>query len=85
MGGMITFAHITRRGASKGTVLTPHRGRNGKLAVSRSSRAADQVFVDDLDQALPYLIEGHGLRMSCKGRSPSLIKPGFARSRRAAA
>ena len=79
IGDMITFAHIARRGRSKGAVLTPHRGRNGKLAVSPTSRAADQIYVDSLADALPYLIEGHGLRMSCKGRSPSLIKPGFAR------
>ena len=80
---MIIFAHIARRGRSKGAVLTPHRGRNGKLAVSRTSRAVDQIYVDSLDEALPYLIDGHGLRMSCRGRSPSLIKPAFApRSRR---
>ena len=85
IGDMITFAHIARRGRSKGAVLTPHRGRNGKLAVSPTSRAADQIYVDSLAEALPYLIEGHGLRMSCKGRSPSLIKPGFARRRRQAA
>ena len=82
---MITFAHITRRGRSKGAVLTPHRGRNGKLAVSRTPRAADHIFVDSLAEALPFLMAGHGLRMSCKGRSPSLIKLGFARTRRAAA
>ena len=83
---MITFAHIAKRGRSKGAVLTPHRGRNGKLAVAPTSRAADQVYVDSLDEALPYLVAGHGLRMSCKGRSPSLIKPAFApRPRRRAA
>jgi len=74
---MIEFAHITKRGRSKGTVLTPHRGRNGKLVVSPTARAADHVYVDSLDEALPYLVAGHGLRMSCKGRSPSLIKAGF--------
>lgn len=79
---MIDFAHTTRRGRSKGAVLTPHRGRNGKLAVSPTSRAADHVYVDSLDEALPYLVAGHGLRMSCKGRSPSLIKPGFVPRRR---
>jgi|GEM_PF-3674580 len=75
---MITFAHIAKRGRSKGAVLVPHRTRDGKLAVSPTSRAADHVYVDSLDEALPYLVAGHGLRMSCKGRSPSLIKPGFA-------
>ena len=82
MRGMITFAHIAKRGRSKGAVLTPHRGRNGKLAVSRTSRAADHIYVDSLAEVLPYLIEGHGLRMSCKGRSPSLIKPAFVRRQR---
>lgn len=81
---MITLAHIAKRGRSKGAVLTPHRGRNGKFVVGPTSRATDQIFVDSLDEALPYLMAGHGLRMSCKGRSPSLIKPGFARTRRAA-
>ncbi len=82
---MITFAHIATRGRSKGAVLTPHRGRNGKLAVSPTTRADRQIHVDTLDEALPYLVAGHGLRMSCRGRSPSLIKPGFVSRRRRAA
>ncbi len=77
---MIQLHHVVKRGALAGTVLAPHRGRDGKLIVSRSDSKADQVRVDSEAEALRFLMKGYKLRMSDPERrtSPSLISFGMA-------
>jgi hypothetical protein len=72
---MIQLHHVVKRGASAGAVLTPHRGRDGKLIVSTTDSQADHVRIDSEAEALRYLMKGYKLRMSDPKRrsSPSLI------------
>lgn len=72
---MIELRHRVKRGSARGAVLTPHRRKDGKLVVSPTKYRRDQVALDTVAEALPYLARGYGLRMSnpVTRRSPSLV------------
>jgi hypothetical protein len=76
---MIQLHHVVRRGKSAGAVLTPHRGKDGKLIIE-PREGENPMRVDSEADALPHLMRGAKLRMSDprNRRSPSLISFGKA-------
>lgn len=61
------------RGSKKGTLLTPHRSKDGCFRVSvRSNRAADAIKVDQEDALEAWILKGYGVRMSGPNVAPSI-------------
>jgi hypothetical protein len=76
---MTKLQSTVKRGKAQGTILTPHRYKDGCYVVSKSRFAADQLRVA-LATDLPGMVAaGFGVRMSNQSvanhRSPSLIAP----------
>lgn len=68
---------VSSRGSGAGTVLVPHRNRDGKYIVSQTKFAKDQVYVDTLDQVADHIELGYKVRMSPETGGPSnLMSPG---------
>lgn len=66
------------RGPKAGTILYPHRHRDGSYVVSMTRFEKDYVHVADAAELLGWLEKGFRLRMSNKESgvsSPSLIEP----------
>ena len=69
---------FVRRGAKEGTLLYPHRHRDGCFVVSRTRFEKDYIRVSDEADLLDWLEKGYSLRMSNAGagvKQPSLIEP----------
>lgn len=67
------------RGPRKGTILYPHKHRDGRYVVSMTRFEKDYIYVDKAADLLDWLEKGYRLRMSTKVGgvpSPSLIEPG---------
>jgi hypothetical protein len=67
------------RGPKTGTILYPHRHRDGRYVVSMTRFEKDYVHVSDANELLGWLEKGFRLRMSNKDggvTAPSLIEPG---------
>lgn len=67
------------RGPKAGTILYPHRHRNGHFVVSMTRFEKDYIEVADPNELLGWLEKGYRLRMSNKSAgipAPSLIEPG---------
>ena len=67
------------RGPNIGTILYPHKHRDGRFVVSMTRFEKDYIYVDDSAQLLGWLEKGYRLRMSNKDGgipAPSLIEPG---------
>jgi hypothetical protein len=67
------------RGPNTGTILYPHKHRDGRFVVSMTRFERDYVFVDHAEELLDWLEKGYRLRMSNKDggvAAPSLIEPG---------
>lgn len=64
-----------RGGRNKGTKLTPHRHRDGKLVVSPSKRPADYIYCDTVGEAWALMRKYRlSLKMSSAvSPAPSLI------------
>jgi hypothetical protein len=66
------------RGANAGTLLYPHKHRDGSYVVSMTRFEKDYIHVTDPADLLGWLEQGYRLRMSNKEggiTSPSLIEP----------
>lgn len=66
------------RGPKTGTILYPHKHRDGRFVVSMTRFEKDYVFVDHAEELLSWLEKGFRLRMSNKDGglpAPSLIEP----------
>jgi hypothetical protein len=74
---------IVERGLETGTVLWPHKGKDGRYVASLSRYAKDYVKVDRYEDLHGWLLKGYRLRMSnpdsVNHRAPSLIAPGSIR------
>jgi hypothetical protein len=77
VSGQITLRSRVRRGKQSGTLLVPHRYRDGCYVVSMTKFDQDQVRVQTMEQVVAYIQQGYKLRMSdpANPRSPSLISP----------
>ncbi len=77
VSGKITLRSRVRRGKQAGTLLVPHRYRDGCYVVSMTKFDRDQVRVQTMEQVVAYIQQGYKLRMSdpANPRSPSLISP----------
>ena len=67
------------RGPKAGTILYPHKHRDGRYVVSMTRFEKDYVYVDKADELLAWLEKGYRLRMSNRGGgipASSLIEPG---------
>ena len=67
------------RGPKSGTMLYPHKHRDGRYVVSMTRFEKDYTYVDDPTQLLSWLEKGYRLRMSNKDAgvlAPSLVEPG---------
>jgi hypothetical protein len=73
----LTFVVI--RGKEMGVVLTPHRGADEKYVASPTRFKRDYVKVDKVEDLIPLMRKGYGVRMSNQDsdnhRAPSLIRP----------
>ena len=71
----MSINYIVRRGKTRGTVLAPHRHKDGSFVASpeRHASAYERFPTADLAFACA-LAKGWGIRMSATGRSQSLIK-----------
>ena len=70
---------FVRRGANAGTILFPHKHKDGSYVVSKTRFEKDYVKVAQSADLLDWLEKGYRLRMSNKESgiaSPSLIEPG---------
>ena len=66
------------RGPQTGTLLFPHKHRDGRYVVSPTRYEKDYTFVDDRSELLGWLKQGFSLRMSNKDGGvpgPRLIEP----------
>lgn len=66
------------RGPKTGTILYPHKHRNGRYVVSMTRFEKDYIYIDEAGELLIWLEKGYRLRMSNKGggvAAPSLIEP----------
>ena len=66
------------RGPKAGTLLYPHKHRDGSYAVSMTRFEKDYIRVSDPADLLDWLERGYRLRMSNKDggvAAPSLIEP----------
>lgn len=67
-----------RRGGSKGTLLYPHRFKDGAYVVSKTRFKRDYVRLTNKSEIIQYLERGFSLRMSSsnsnKHKAPSLIR-----------
>lgn len=66
-GGLL--AQITARknsGKHEGAIMTPHKNCEGYYVATTSKYAADQVYVNTLEELETFYLEGYGLRMSNK-------------------
>lgn len=71
-------AFVTR-GPQAGTLLFPHKHRDGSYVVSMTRFEKDYVHITDPTDLLGWLEKGYRLRMSHRDggvASPSLIEPG---------
>jgi len=77
VSGKITLRSRVRRGKQAGTLLVPHRYRDGCYVVSMTKFDRDQVRVQTMEQVVAYIQQGYKLRMSdpANPRRPSLISP----------
>ena len=67
------------RGPKTGTILYPHKHRDGRYVVSITRFEQDYIYVCEAHELLTWLERGYRLRMSNKGGgvpAPSLIEPG---------
>ena len=67
------------RGPKTGTLLYPHKHRDGSYVLSMTRFEMDSIKVDNSADLLGWLEKGYRLRMSNKEggvASPSLIEPG---------
>lgn len=67
------------RGLNTGTLLFPHKHRDGMYVVSPSRYEVDYTRVADADDLLAWVENGYCIRMSNKDggvAAPSLIEPG---------
>lgn len=67
------------RGPNFGTILYPHKHKDGRYVVSMTRFEKDYVYVDHANDILGWLEKGYRLRMSNKDAgvpSPSLVEPG---------
>jgi hypothetical protein len=70
-------AFVTR-GQKIGTLLYPHKHRNGSYVVSMTRFEKDYIYLQDQSELLSWLEKGYRLRMSNKDAgiaAPSLIEP----------
>jgi hypothetical protein len=77
---MKTLTYVVVRGREKGVVLTPHnKGDDGKYVASPTRFKKDYVKVDKVEDLIPLMRKGYGVRMSNQDsdnhRMPSLIQP----------
>ena len=71
----MSISYIVRRGRTLGTVLAPHRHKDGSFVASPERRTSAYERFSTADLAFAYaLANGWGIRMSAPGRSQSLIK-----------
>ena len=66
------------RGANEGTLLFPHRHRDGCFVVSKTRFEKDYIRVPDEPDLIGWLEKGYSLRMSNPEggvKQPSLIEP----------
>ncbi len=74
---MITLRYTVTRGESRGAVLYPHQHSDGKYVASMTRFERDYIWVNTIEELLPYLKKGYSIRMSNQRshRTPSLISP----------
>jgi hypothetical protein len=63
------------RGKHVGKTLTPHCYDDGFFVVSKSRFETEYTRVKHERELPAWVAKGYGVRMSCAGRSPSLIGP----------
>ncbi len=71
---MNSITAIITRGPNKGTVMKPHRYRNGYFLVSKGSNLrtdAKEVLIET--ELKTWVQRGYGVRMSAAGVAPSLF------------
>lgn len=69
---------FVRRGAKEGTLLHPHRHRDGCFVVSKTRFEKDYIRVPEEADLVDWLEKGYSLRMSNADggvKQPSLIEP----------
>lgn len=76
---MKLLTYVVDRGKERGMVLTPHKFEDGKYVASLTRFKRDYVKVDKVEELIPLMRKGYGIRMSNQDgdnhRSPSLIRP----------
>lgn len=65
--------YISKRGNNKGKIYKPHIFKDGNYIVSKTRYKEDYVPVGTEEELIKYIKKGYGVRMSCDGKSPSLI------------
>ncbi len=67
-----------KRGQKAGTLLTPHRYKDGCYVVSMTRFEEDQIRVGTIEEVISFIQKGYKLRMSdpIHPVGPSLISPG---------
>ena len=70
---IMQIRYIPKRGRLAGKILTPHIYKNGNYVVSKDRFSEKQVIVNTLEEIYAYLVKGYGVRVSYKGKSPSLV------------
>lgn len=75
---MNRLTYVVTRGREKG-VVTPHKGDDGKYVASATRFKKDYVKVDNVEDLIPLIRKGYGVRMSNQDsdnhRMPGLIRP----------
>jgi hypothetical protein len=70
---------VSKRGVAAGTLLTPHKHADGCYVASKTRFESDYVRVSSVEELLPLVQRGYGVRMSNPDvkvhRAPSLIAP----------
>lgn len=73
---MATLSSKVKRGPATGTVLYPHKHKDGCFVVSRTRFKRDYIRIANETELESWVARGLSLRMSCPGRAASLIAPG---------
>lgn len=67
---------VVGRGKQKGTLLTPHRYKDGFYVISKGGNTiAFRKQVSNLDELPSWIANGYGVRMSGIGVAPSIYMP----------
>jgi hypothetical protein len=76
---MKVLTYVVSRGREKGVVLTPHRGADEKYVASPTRFKKDYVKVERVEDLIPLMQKGYGVRMSNQDSDTTVVQVSSSR------